>query len=81
MKTQTQRTHLQTQGKEWGSQIERAALKHIHFHMQNKIASGNLLCDAVSSYPVFCDNLEGVGWGGREVQEGGDICISTADSC
>ena len=43
--------------------------------------SGNLLCDAVSSYPVFCDNLEGVGWGGREVQEGGDICISTADSC
>ena len=49
--------------------------------MQNKIASGNLLCDAVSSYPVFCDNLEGVGGGGREVQEGGDICISTADSC
>ena len=32
---------------------------------------------------MFCDNLEGwegVG-GGRDVQEGGDICIPTADSC
>ena len=32
--------------------------------------------------PVFCDNLEGwdgVG-GGRDVQEGGDICILMADS-
>ena len=32
---------------------------------------------------VLCDNLEGwdgVG-GGREVQEGGDICILKADSC
>ena len=32
---------------------------------------------------MFCDNLEG--WagmgGGREVQEGGDICIPMADSC
>ena len=33
--------------------------------------------------PVLCDNLEG--WDGvgigREVQEGGDICILTNDSC
>ena len=32
---------------------------------------------------MFCDNLEvweGVG-GGREVQEGEDICIPMADSC
>ena len=30
---------------------------------------------------MLCDNLEdGVG-GGREVQEGGDICIPMADSC
>ena len=32
---------------------------------------------------MLCDNLEGwdrVG-GGREVQEGVDICISMADSC
>ena len=33
--------------------------------------------------PVLCDNLEGwdgVG-GGREVREGGDMCIPMADSC
>jgi len=32
---------------------------------------------------VLCDNLEGWdrGWGGREVQEGGAICILRADSC
>ena len=59
-----------TQGKEWGGGIERAALKHIHHHMQNKIAGGNVPCDAVSSY-LLCGNLGGVGWGGREVQEGG----------
>ena len=32
---------------------------------------------------ILCDNLgrwDGVG-GGREVGEGGDICISMADSC
>ena len=45
--------------------------------------SGNLLSDIRSSNPVFCDNVEG--WdgveGGREVQEGGNICIPMADSC
>ena len=33
--------------------------------------------------PLLCDNLErcnGVG-GGREAQEGGDMCIPMADSC
>ena len=32
---------------------------------------------------MFCDNLEGwdgVG-GGREVQQGGDLCVPMADSC
>ena len=32
---------------------------------------------------MVCDNLEeldGVG-GGKEVQEGGDVCIAMADSC
>ena len=32
---------------------------------------------------MVCDNLEGfdgVG-GGKEVQEGGDVCIPMADSC
>ena len=43
----------------------------------------NLLYDAGSSNPALWDNLEerdGEG-GGREVQEGGDICVPTADSC
>ena len=46
-------------------------------------ASGNLLCDSGNSNPVLCDNLEGWdGMGdGREVQEEGNICIPTADSC
>ena len=33
--------------------------------------------------PVLCDSPEGcggVGWGGREVQEGGDTCILRAES-
>ena len=41
-----------------------------------------MLHDAGSSNLVLCDNLEGwdgVG-GGRELPEGGDICIRTADS-
>ena len=42
----------------------------------------NLLCDTGNSKLVLCDNL--VEWngegGGREGQEGGDICISMADS-
>ena len=46
-------------------------------------ASRNLLCDSGSSNPGLCDKLEG--WerlgGGREVQERGDICIPTTDSC
>ena len=46
-----------------------------------QITSGNLLSDAGSSNLVLCDNLErwdGLG-GGKEVQEGGAICM--ADSC
>ena len=48
-----------------------------------QIASGNLLYDTVNSYLILYDSLEGwdgVG-AGREIQEGGDICISMADSC
>ena len=47
------------------------------------MTSGHLLCDADSSKPALCDNLEG--WDGaggwREVQEGGDVSISMADPC
>ena len=60
------------------SSTETYTLPHIKY-----IATGNLLHDAGSSKSVLCDNLEG--WdakgGGNEVQEGGDICISMADSC
>ena len=48
-----------------------------------KIDSGDLLCDAGTSNPVLCDNLEG--WdgvrGGREVQKGRDTRPPVADSC
>ena len=48
-----------------------------------QIASRNLLYDAGSSNPGLCDNLQG--WdgveAGKEVQEGGAICIPMADSC
>ena len=42
-----------------------------------------MLYDVGSSNLVLCDNLEGwdgVG-GGRNIQEGGDICLPVADSC
>ena len=47
------------------------------------MVGGNLLCDARSSNPVLSDTLEG--WNGvgsgKEVQEGGDMCVPMADSC
>ena len=67
------------QGKERVRQIERVAWKHI---LPYVIANGNLLNDSELKL-VISDNLEewdGVG-GGRKVQEGGDICITVADSC
>lgn len=42
-----------------------------------KILGGNLLCDAESSNLVLRDYL---GYGGREMQEGGYICMFMADS-
>ena len=49
----------------------------------NQTASRSVLCDPGSSNRVLYDNLEGwdgVGHG-REIQEGGGICIPVADSC
>ena len=47
-----------------------------------EIANGNLLCDSELNQGL-CINLEG--WGGegdgREVQNGGDICVPVAGSC
>ena len=41
----------------------------------------SLLYDAGNPKLVFCDKEpRGVGWGGREVEEGGDICIPVANS-
>ena len=48
--------------------IEKVALKHIHYHMENRQPVGNCCTDAGSSNLVLCDNVEGwdgVGWGGR----------------
>ena len=67
--------------KEWDKlreSIEIYTLPYVKY-----ITSGTMLCDADSSNLMFCDNLEGwdgVG-GGREAQEGGDICVPMADSC
>ena len=48
-----------------------------------QIAYGNFLDGSGNSHRGLCINLEG--WdgegNGREVQKGGDICISMADSC
>ena len=54
----------------WKSSIETHILPYI-----KQIASGNLLCDAESSNPVLCDNLEGLDGvgGGREVQGRGHM--------
>ena len=48
-----------------------------------KVDSGNVLYDAGRSHLVLSDNLDGRNGvrRGREVQEGGDMCISMADSC
>ena len=56
--------------------------KHTFLYIK-QIASGNLLYDSRISNLVLCDNLKG--WDevgdGREVQGGGGICRSMADSC
>ena len=53
----------------------RSVLKHVHYDMENQIASGNLLCDAGSSNLVLCDNLEGWEVGGRLKREGRDVYL------
>ena len=74
---------MDTAGEREGGKNGESSKKTYTLPYVKHIASGNLLCDSGSSKPVFCDNLEvwgGVG-GGREIQEGGDICIPMADSC
>ena len=65
-------------GMNWESNIE----TYISITNLKYLASGNLPYDIRNSKPVLCDNLEerdGVR-GGREVQEGGGICVPMADS-
>ena len=52
------------------------ALTYIHYHAENKIASGKLLCNTGGS--ASCSVMT---WrSGREAQEEGDICVHVADS-
>ena len=66
-------------GKERVGQTERVALKHVLSYVQ-WIANGKSLYNTWSSTLYFGTTTDGVR-GGREVQEGGDICILKADAC
>ena len=62
----------------WGhKESDTTELTDVKIHSQGEFA---VWC---REHPGLCDNLEGwdgVG-GGREAQEGGDVCIPMADSC
>ena len=59
--------------------MERVAWKHIHSVC--KIASGNFLYESGNSNQgSVTEGRDGIG-GGRQIQEGGNICIPMADSC
>ena len=63
--------------------IKRAVWKHICYHILNREPQGICFMAQGSSNLVLCDVQEewgGVG-GGREAQEGRDMCIPLADSC
>ena len=59
-------------------QIERVALKYIHYHVENRHLVGSC-CLTEGAQPGALWQARGVGWGGREVQEGGNICMPVAD--
>lgn len=68
--------------KERVGQIERAALKHRHHHVQDEAASRNLPCCSGGSNPVLCDSLGrqgGVG-GGRGRASVADWCSYMAET-
>ena len=71
---------METAGKERVG-IERVALKDTYYHMQNRQLVESC-CITQEAQLVLCDNLEGwFGMGsGREIQEGGDICMIMADA-
>ena len=65
-------------GRRWAELREERG--NIHYHVLNSQPLGTR-CVAQGANPVLCDNLEGWVWegDGREVQEGGDMCIPVAD--
>ena len=81
MEMQTQRTDFGHSGREMVGRFETVALKRTRCHVQTA-RGGGLLRDTGAQSPR-CVTARGVGCGGRweEVQERGDACIPTADSC
>ena len=62
-------------------QTERAALKHVYYHMHSRWWEVAILHRELNS--VLYDNLEEWEWvrDGREAPEGEKMCIPVADSC
>ena len=84
METQTQRTDLWT----WKEGEEGEGGKYGESNMETYItickidAGGNLLYGSGnSSQGSVTTQRGGMGGGGREVQEGEDVCVPVADSC
>ena len=73
---------LDTVGEGEGGVIGENSIETYTIQYAIQIASSNLLYDAGNPKLTLCDNIEG--WdgegGGREVQEGEDICIHVASS-
>ena len=73
---------LDTVGEREGGVMGENSIETYTLQYAIQIASGNLLYDAGNPKPMLCDNTEG--WdgegGGREVQEGEDICIHVVSS-
>ena len=72
----------QGRGKEEGGMIWESSTETYTLPYVKQIKSGSLMYDTGNPKPGLCDNLEG--WdgegGGREVQEGGELCIPMSDS-
>ena len=66
-----------------GGMICESSIETYTLPYAKQTGSGSLFHDAGHPKPGLWDNLEG--WdgegGGKEIQEGGDVCIPMADSC
>ena len=78
IETQMWRMDLRTQaGKQRVGKIERAAVTHMHYHVQNRKLPYNTGSSAQCSAMTWRGAME---VGGREVQEKRDICMRIVDS-